>query len=64
MNYAMRDSSGVLLMIFEADNLAAAVALKHHLQRQHNEDWGIDDIFSIAKATPRDFRENDRHFEP
>jgi hypothetical protein len=52
----MRNSDGILYTIFRADDLASAVALKHRIQRQHNEDWRVDEIFTIAEATPKDFR--------
>jgi hypothetical protein len=55
-HYSMRNSFGILYTIFRADNLARAVALKHRIQRQHNSDWGADEIFTIAVATPRDVR--------
>jgi hypothetical protein len=54
MKYAMKDSHGILFSVFDADNLAAAVAEKNRVQHLHNEDWGIDDIFTVAEATPRD----------
>jgi hypothetical protein len=57
MKYAMRGAEGVLFTIFDAHDLADAVAIKLEIQRLHNEDWGVDEIFYVAKATPRDFRD-------
>jgi hypothetical protein len=54
MKYAMKDSSGFLISIFDADDLAGAVATKHRIQRPHNEHWHADEIFSVAEATPGD----------
>ena len=54
MKYAAQNGNGKVVSIFEADSLAEAVAIKHHIQQSLKEMHGIDEILSIAQATPKD----------
>jgi hypothetical protein len=46
----------VVLAIYDLNNLGEAVAIKLGLQRTHNESWGADEIYSVARATPAEIR--------
>ena len=60
MKYAVRDSEGVLMSVFNADNLAEAVEAKHAIQNHFNGMHRTDEIFSVGKATRKEIRD----FEP
>ena len=56
MQYAIKDAEGVVMAIFDVNNLAEAVEIKHGLQRHYNKMHGAFEIFTVNKATPKDIR--------
>jgi hypothetical protein len=55
--YAVRDTEGVVVSIFLAENLAEAVKNKHEIQDVFNKRNNADYIFNVGQATPKEIRE-------
>jgi hypothetical protein len=55
--YAVSDAIGRTIAIFDVANLADAVAVKHRLQREHNNRHAADEVFSVNEATKRNLDE-------
>jgi hypothetical protein len=56
MRYAIKNPDGEVLAIYDLNNIGEAVEIKLSLQRDHNESWGVDEIYSVARATPSEVR--------
>jgi hypothetical protein len=58
--YTVRDAAGEVMSVFDAESFGQAVEIKHRLERVYNEISYSDNIFTVAKATPKEIRD----FEP
>jgi len=56
MKYAVKNARGIVMSVFDADDLAGAVEVKPDLQEAFNERHDADEVFSVAKATAQDVR--------
>jgi hypothetical protein len=56
MKFTVKDASGEVMSIVDAGNLIEAVAMKHRVQRSYNDLHGCDEVFTVAKATPKEVR--------